>query len=167
VVDVSVHVRHGVDSESHVESKFMGVTRGRLDTRAGGDACDHDLRDAELPEMSFEVGVGESAPGPLGDDVIAWPLVQFGDQICPPSGKFGDATGLLGSASWQAVDIDEDNWQAVAAKGMGQPGGVLHHIGHWMGRRHVDDALLQVDYEQRRLGVEHTYRHVLISPLES
>ena len=99
--------------------------------------------------------------------MIAWPLVQFGDQICPPGGKFGDATGLLGPARRTAVDIDEDDWQAVAAKGMGQTGGVLHHIGHWMGRRHGDDALLQVDHEQRRLGVEHTYRHVLISPLES
>jgi len=37
-VSVLIHVGHRIDSEDHVETEGVGVTRRRLDAGAGGDA---------------------------------------------------------------------------------------------------------------------------------
>jgi hypothetical protein len=74
-VGVEVHVGHGIDGKRDVEAEFLRLARGRLDTDAGGDTGENDLRDAEVLQVVVEAGVRERSPGALGDGVVCGLLV--------------------------------------------------------------------------------------------
>ncbi len=54
-----------------------------LHADARGDPAEDDLCYSPLVEIFAEIGAGEGSPGPLGDDVVFWLLVQFRSQIGP------------------------------------------------------------------------------------
>jgi hypothetical protein len=117
VMRVGIQVGHGVDRERDIEPEFMGLPRGGLDAGAGGDADHDDLRDVGLPEIFLEVGAGEGAPRPLGDDMIGRLPVEFGKEFGPAWGKRAARARPLGAARRSAVDIDENDRQLARAKG--------------------------------------------------
>src|SRR6201987_2654334 len=61
----------GVLDEHEGKAQAGSLTRGGLDTGVGGDACEDDRVDAAGFELLLEVGSGEGAPMPLGDEDIA------------------------------------------------------------------------------------------------
>ena len=120
MVNVRVHVGHGIDSECDIEAEFVGVARGGLDPGAGGDTGNDDLGDAILLQILLQIGVGEGAAGSFGHDMIARLPVQFRDQVGPAGGKFARRSGLLGAAGRDAIDIDQHHRQLSRAKRLDQ-----------------------------------------------
>lgn len=125
-----------------------------LDADAGGDAGDGDLGDAEFFQVRSQPGVGEGAPGSLGERVIMRLGVQLRDEIGPAGGKFADADPLLRAARRAAGDIDEDDREVVAAERIGEGGGARHdRVGRVRGGQ-CYDALLQIDEDEGGFRVE-------------
>ena len=88
-VDVSLWARicHGVHGQGDVEPAFVGLACGRLDTEAGGDASDHDLRNIQVLQVLLQARIPERSPLLLCHRVVARLLVKLRDQIGPPCGK--------------------------------------------------------------------------------
>ena len=72
--------------------------------------------------------------------------LEFWDEFRPVSRKGCEIRRLLlGSARRQAVDVDQNDRQAMATERLGQDGDALHALGAGMRRSESDDALLQID----------------------
>jgi hypothetical protein len=108
VVRVSVDGGHGVDGEGNVKSQLVRLAGGRLDTEAGGDAGDNDVRDTQLVQMIFEACVRERSPGPLRHRVVSGLLVQFGDKVGPSGQALSTASHLFRSA-WSCAPHVHEN----------------------------------------------------------
>src|ERR1700688_4670448 len=67
-VMLSVLAGAGVFDEHEGKAQAGSLARGGLDTGVGGDACEDDRVDAAGFELLLQVGAGEGAPMPLGDE---------------------------------------------------------------------------------------------------
>ena len=108
-----------------MNTKRLGLACGRLDTDAGGNAGDHDLRDTQVPQVLLQARVPERPPLPFGDRVVSRLLVQLGDQIGPTGRSRSTAASLLRASRGCTADIDEHNRQAMAAERLRQEARVL------------------------------------------
>src|SRR5579864_6683902 len=61
----------GIFDEHEGKAQAGSLTRGGLDTGVGGDACENDGVDAAGFELLLQVGAGEGAPMPLGEEDVA------------------------------------------------------------------------------------------------
>jgi len=130
------------------------MASGRLHAEAGGDAGEHHLGDAKSSQPRLEVGVGEGAPRLLGHQQVTRLRVQLGREIGPIRRQAFEAVALFGPARRDASDIDQHHRQASALERGGQSRGGGQDAGDGMGGGEADDALLQVDDDERGLRVE-------------
>src|ERR1700722_6339847 len=117
---VRVQVGHGIDSQGYIEPVLIGMTCGGLEPYAGGEAEDHDLRDAELLQVLVEVGVGEGAPRPLRDEVIFGLPVQLGNQVGEIRGELPHSRRRFCAAGRAPGNVHEHDRQMVTAEGIEQ-----------------------------------------------
>ena len=135
---VGVEVSHRIDSEHDLVAVIEGGTGGRLYADARGDTREYDLGDAEVVKEAVELRALKRSPTHFGDEIVAGLGVQFGDQISRVPGWGDDrfaGPSSLGATVGLASDVDEDDGQAVAAKGSSQTGGSAHNFVEGMHRR--------------------------------
>ena len=70
-----------------------------------------------------------------------------------------DAAPTTTSVRANTGGVNQHHGQVAAAKGEGQGGRALHDLGQRMHGRIADEALLQVDHDQGRPGIEASKRH--------
>ncbi len=116
---VGVHVGDGVSGDDDVVAEVVGGARGAFDALRGGDAEQNDLGYFERAESFVEIGFVEGADTLLGDEDVAWLVIEFGDE-------FGEVWGEgAGGAFWSVRpegaggDVDEDDGQIFFAEGGG------------------------------------------------
>jgi hypothetical protein len=152
---LGIQVRHGIDAEGDIQSQFMRLTRRRFDANAGSDAGENDLCHAARPEIFREIRVCEGTPCPLGYGMVFRLAIEFWNKVSPVSRpRATDRQRLLVSARRSAGDIHQDDRETVTAECRGQQAGTLNDFGRGMhGRSRTDDAFLQIDDNERGLGV--------------
>ena len=140
--------------ERDIVAVLIGLTRGRFDARAAGDAEDDDLSDVPRLQIVVEIRIHEGAPGALRNPMIARLRIQLGHEIGPSRRKIRDAARLLGAARREAVNIDQHDRKALGAESLGQGAGALQDFSDRMHCRQRDDAFLQIDDDERGFRIE-------------
>ena len=114
IVGAGAGVGHRVGGQGDVEAGLISLAGRCLDARPSRHAGDDDLRHAQAPQPSFQVGGCECAPGPLGHPDVTGLGVEFGDNV-GESGREGARrpAGLFGPAGRHPIDGDEDDRQTA------------------------------------------------------
>jgi len=66
-----------------VEAVLVSLSGSGLDTDGSGESADDDPGDAAFLKAFCQVGVVESAPGVLGDRLVAGLLLEFREKVRP------------------------------------------------------------------------------------
>src|SRR6185312_4499119 len=86
LVRLRAHVRHRIQRQGDIEVQLVGLAGGGFHADAGGDAGNHHLGDAKRFQARCQVGTGEDAPGPLGEDDVIGLSVQSAGRSPPRAG---------------------------------------------------------------------------------
>jgi hypothetical protein len=115
----------------------------------------------QIPQEGVEAGVVECAATPLGDQVVGRLDVEFVDEVGPAGRQCGAAAGPsgLGAPRRASGDVDQDHGQAVSPELGGQVGRLFDDGGDRTAGVGRDDALLQVDHDERGPGVDRCQCH--------
>ena len=109
--------------------------------------------------MLIKARVRKSTRGPLCHYMVLWLLVQLGDEVGPTRLEVTRSAWLLCPTRRTGGDIDENDGQAVLAKGCDQPDDLFHYTIHRVHGGERDNTLLEIDNDERGLGVEGSYGH--------
>ena len=153
------HVSHGVDGEDDVEPELVCESCGLLHCGGGGDAGDNNLRDTELLQVLFEVGVRERSPRPLRHHVVLRLPPQLGHEIGPTRRKLPTVASLFRSARRSSGNVYEHDRQGVSAECVGEGARLSYNLGDRVRSGIGDDALLQIDNDERGLRIYGAYCH--------
>src|SRR3984885_12743521 len=156
----------GIFDEHKGKAEAGALAGGGLDARVGGDACEDDRVDAAGFELLLQVGAGEGAPMPLGDEDVA--MLETGGRSdlrrCGRQRLVAQVERLVDGKLHEVVEIDADvnDGSAMCAKSLGEFPGVFDDLcggmRHWI---HADNGILQVDEDEcGLLRVELEFCHV-------
>src|ERR1035441_6185113 len=74
---------HRILGKNQLVAAFVGVARRALHAELGGDAADHNRREAATAELQVEIGAVERAPLALQNHNVARLLIELGNQLTP------------------------------------------------------------------------------------
>ena len=152
-VRFSPHICHGIDSERHMETRFVRLASRRFHACTGGHACENDLRHTLCLQLNFQVGVRKGAPGAFGDEDVVWLRMQLWNQFTEVGGKIQVPSRLLCPSRSSPHDVDQNHRQLVFAKGLDKLTGMVDDTCHGMKRRYAPKALLKIHHDQRSVRV--------------
>ena len=156
----------GIFDEHKGKAEAGALAGGGLDARVGGDTGEDDRVDAAGFELLLQVGSGEGAPMPLGDEDVAG--LETGGRSdlrrCGWQWLIAQVERLVDGKLHEVVEIDAniDDGRAVNAEGVGKFFGVFDDLCGAMRRWiYADDGILQVDENKCGLfRVELEFCHV-------
>jgi len=156
----------GIFDEHKGKAEAGALAGGGLDAGGGGDASEDDGVNAAGFELLLEVGAGEGAPVPLGDEDVAGLETGGRSDLRRSGGQrlVAQVGRLVDGKLHEVVEIDAhiDDGSAKCTKRFCEFSGIFDNLcsgmRHWI---HADDGILQVDEDEcGLLGVELEFCHV-------
>ncbi len=160
LVRLFADIGHCIECEGHIESLLVGLPRRRLNANRCRHSSHNHLGNASRLELAFKIRCCECAPASLGDDNIARLLIQLRQKVGPSLGKrHVAARTLLRPARRPSRHIDQYDWKVLRTKNIDQRARPINDLADGRSEIPADDAFLQVNHDQRGIGIKNSKRH--------
>ena len=147
-------------ASGHIEPMLVGLARGCLNSNGRRHSRHNHLGNASLLELVFKIRRCECAPASLGDDNIARLLIQLRQKVGPSLGKCRVAARtLLRPSRRPARHVDQHDWKVLRTENIYQRARPIDDLADGMNEVSVDNAFLQVNHDQRGIGVKTSKGH--------